>query len=157
MTTTLPFGTLELPGTWENQSTYHFVGTAPLPTMPHLVGTGAKPREANLTVTVTTGTLPPLADVRALLAEQEREYARSFNAFRVASRAAWTHPRYGEVPALDFSFEPAPGVVVRQRQLYLRWPASARFTCLALASEAVTFDAVAPTLRQIFDSFALPE
>lgn len=156
MTTTLPFGTLELPGAWENQSTYHFVGTAPLAAMPQLVGTGVRPSEAKLTVTVTTGALPAHTDLPALLAEQEREYARSFTAFRIASRAVWTHPRYGEVPALDFSFEPAPGVVVRQRQLYLRWPASPRFTCLALASEAVTFDAVEPTLRRIFDSFALP-
>jgi len=149
------FGSLNLEGTWHDQSTIHFVGDATGGA--RLPGSGARTSGPFLSVTLTAGALPASLSLEAALAEQEREFAGAFREFRVVSREPWTHPTHGAVPQLDFTFEAGPGTTVRQRQCYFRWPKGERFSCLALACDAGAYEAARPALTAIFTSFSLDD
>jgi hypothetical protein len=154
MRQTLPFGSFELAGTWQDASTLHFVGALESEAMPLLVG--AQPQAQRITVTLTSGRLEAGATLEAVLETQQHELAQSFPGFRIISRQRWPHPTYGEVPQIDFCFDAGPTLLVRQRQSYFRWPDVPRFSCLAFSAESSAYDAALGAFGGIFASFVLP-
>ena len=151
----LPIGTVTLGEGWRNRTTYLFSKEVEAGLQAPLAGGGGPPPTALLTYSLSTAELPPDTNLEASVKQQARSFQLQMDGYKLHSQEPWTHPVYGDLPTLDFSFSTPEGQRLRQVQAYLPWPNGHTFTCIGLSTVESEFDRNRAELVKAFEDFEL--
>ncbi len=114
----LKFAAIRIPDDWEDRTTFQFVSPPETMNVPLAIGSGAQvaATRSNVTLAYATG---GQGTIETLMQAQEDIIKHSGQRLQVESREPWRHARYGDVAALDVSYEVGSGYRVRQVYLYV--------------------------------------
>jgi hypothetical protein len=150
----LAIGRIELPGQWEDRTTYQFV-SPPHEGLELPLATGR-----NLHVNATRNSvllaripLPVGMTIDAYIVQQTEQLRRALPSFRLNSDTPWKHPALGSIRALDVSLELGEGMVVRQIQFYFPGDQPTQFINLTVSTSTSQYERYKADFLAIFESF----